>query len=161
MLNPVERFTALISLLAYLIGGWLAPLLHTHSDGTSCHHQHAVAVQHQRDAENQCCSHDHAAHDAEVHRDVPETNGLLDHSNGSSASASEPTDRDEKLLASDAPTCGVCALCLARSSAKERHQDHLFSLTHDQQTQSVQTIDAIQQSNFSSCPLSRGPPPVV
>ena len=157
----MERFTALISLIAYLIGGWLAPLLHTHSDGTDCHHQHSVAGQHQQDAENQCCIHDHVAHGAEVHRDVPETDGLLDHSTGSSASDSEPTDHDELLIASNAPTCGVCVLCLARSSAKERHQSGLFALTLDQVTQSVQTIDAMHRSNFRSCPLSRGPPSVV
>lgn len=159
----MNRVTARIALIAYMLGGWLLPATHHH--GSSCDHTHAGV-----------CDSQHAGHSAEAVLTLSsaEHHHHCDHDHGacSSSHGSHQRDAGQKLVDQELTgaativysgttlNCdGLCALCVASTLSSTRSDRLHHAVLTGTATGSHRLLDL--NLSLPSVPSSyspRGPP---
>ncbi len=165
----MNRFTAIVSLVAYLIGGWLAPALHHHHhDGVLCHHAEHVSQQTQPDdcfdskpsRSRECCEHDRSRghqRPADNEQSISTQGSYPETQTQSSRSRAQPNPFGS-VTSSTKTHSALCALCIARTSAKERYSPQIATVVAELSGQQSCIDQPVHANPISTGWLSRGPP---
>jgi hypothetical protein len=148
-MTSVSRLT----LIAYVVGGWLLPATHYHAhhDHGPCHHAHhhsaathaeQTCEQSESDKSSRCCGH-------------------TEHCEAASDAPQRATD--ENYWASQQLACsGLCALCSARALTSTTLRQTATQLTLRDLSQSViRPETTLLPRLLASEHFSRGPPEIV
>ena len=120
----MQRLTAALTLIAYLIGGWIAPAIHHHHSGgmsadsscrVACAH---VSSQHRSDGSRACQRPANASSCQHSHGPVA-TTGIEGDTGGTDRPSSGRAAFRDGVLGG---CSGLCALCIARTLSCQRER---------------------------------------
>ena len=156
----MQRCTAILTLLAYLIGGWALPTIHQHDDCVSgvcvdSYHSRALieSDQDHPDEDAQTCT-----HSDRCHRSDPSLSSTDTKSKNSGAKASGEISLQGGGAVAEH---GLCAICVTRGhSAENGGTDSLANVDTLSGKSSLSPVESIHP-RFGGSASPRGPPRFV
>jgi hypothetical protein len=152
--RPVQRKIATLSLIVYLLGGWLLPALHRHGHG-GCKASHAESVcseeSHGHAASTTQSRHSHGACECEATADCPPKSveaGAKDAQFAWISDGGQTTSHEH----------GLCSICVAKNTASIVSLDQSLAFQGDlHEIRSIVTDLMLFKERYDIA-LSRGPP---